>query len=348
MEETSRKVNVLVVDDSSIMRRMIIDILNSHPIINVVGYATDGKMALAQLENLKPDVITLDVEMPCMNGLETLKEIRKIRPTPTVMLSSLTSAGAEVTMQALELGAIDFIQKPENMGNIRSIEKEIISKVLIAALSHSKQSIQPAIVKHDVEIPTVNANPKFHKVKTVIIGSSTGGPQALKEVIPYIPKNLPAQIIVVQHMPSNFTGMLAQRLDKASVTTVKEAKENDLLEASQVLVAPGNYHLCIEDNRVKLNQDPQIWGVRPAVDITLISAAKIYKEDLICVILTGMGRDGTQGAETVRKYGGYCIAQDQSSCVIYGMPKSVIDAGHANEVVPLHKIANSIVNAVYR
>ncbi|MDD3013483.1 MAG: chemotaxis response regulator protein-glutamate methylesterase [Candidatus Gastranaerophilales bacterium] len=349
MEEISnKKVNVLVVDDSSIMRRMIIDILKSHPLINVVGYATDGQMALIQLEKLKPDVITLDVEMPLMNGLETLKQIRKIRPTPTIMLSSLTSAGAEVTMQALELGAIDFIQKPENLGNIKNKEKEIISKVLIAALSENKTSDQHPIIKHNVKIPVIKNISKTDKVKTIIIGSSTGGPQALKEVIPYLPKNLPAQIIVVQHMPANFTGLLAQRLNKNSEITVNEAKEDDRLEAKKVFIAPGNYHLCIENNKIKLNQDPQIWGVRPAVDITLISAAKAYKEDLICVILTGMGHDGTKGAEMVRKHGGYCIVQDQSTSVIYGMPKCVIDAGHANEIVPLHKMANAIVNAVYR
>jgi len=347
MEEVNnKKVNVLVVDDSSIMRRMIIDILNSHPIINVIGYAVDGREALVKLEKLKPDVITLDVEMPFMNGLETLKEIRKIRPTPTVMLSSLTSAGAEVTMQALEFGAIDFIQKPENSINMRNIEKEIISKVLIAALSQNKSSFHHSVFKH--EMPTIKTTRKVSRVKTVVIGSSTGGPQALREVIPYIPKDLPAQIMVVQHMPSNFTEMLAQRLNRISELTVKHTKEGDSLEAGQVFVAPGNYHMCVENNIIKLNQDPQIWGVRPAVDVTLISAAKTYKEDLICVIMTGMGRDGTKGAEIVRKNGGYCIAQDESTSVIYGMPKCVIDAGHANEVVPLHKIANAIVNAVYR
>jgi len=345
LDNREEKVNVLVVDDSSLMRRMIIDMISRHPKINVVGYAINGQMALTQVEKLKPDVITLDVEMPLMSGLETLKELRLLKPTPTIMLSSLTSAGAEVTMQALELGAVDFVQKPENPKDILNLEKEIVSKILIAATS--SKSAQP-VIKHNIEIPKIKTVLKANRVKTVIIGSSTGGPQALKEVVPYIPKDLPAQMLIVQHMPPKFTDMLAQRLNKVSEFTVKEAKDGDLLEAQQALLAPGNFHMCVENNRIKLNQEPSVWGVRPAIDITLASAAKEYKEDLICVILTGMGHDGTQGAGIVRKFGGYCIAEDQSTCVIYGMPKCVIEAGHANEIVPLHKIANAIVNAVYR
>ena len=188
-----------------------------------------------------------------------------------------------------------------------------------------------------------------NKLKTVIIGSSAGGTQALKEIIPSLPEDLPAQFLIVQHMPPEFTNLFAKRLDSLSRINVKEAEDGDILKQNQVLLAPGNYHMCVEEGGIiKLNQEPLLWGVRPAIDITVSSAAKIYKENLICVILTGMGRDGTQGAKEVKESGGYCIAEDQSTCVIYGMPKSVIDAGYADAIVPLHEITDAITNAIYR
>lgn len=342
-------IKVLVVDDSTLMRRMITDILNSHPKIKVIGSAMNGKMALTQLERLDPDVITLDVEMPFMNGLETLREIKRLKPTPTVMLSSLTAAGAEVTIQALELGAVDFIQKPDSISSsLKQVEEEIINKILTAA-SMKNAIRKKSATKVAVEAPTIKTTTKVSRVKTIVIGSSTGGPQALKQVIPYLPADLPAQILVVQHMPPKFTDMLAQRLDKLSPLTIKEAAENDQLQAQQVLLAPGDYHMTVNKyNKIELNQEPSVWGVRPAVDITLASAAKLYKEDLICVILTGMGHDGRDGAGIVKKFGGYCIAEDESTALIYGMPRCVIESGYADEVVPLHKIAKAIVSAVYR
>ncbi len=344
-------VKVLVVDDSTLMRRMIIDVLNSHPQIKVVGFAINGRMAINYLERLKPDVVTLDVEMPFMNGLETLKEIKKINPIPTVMLSSLTKSGAEVTLQALELGAVDFIQKPESAEKgLESIEKDLVTKVLAAA--KSKDAFAGKNAKHlkqAVEIPTLKTTQKVTRVKTVVIGCSTGGPPALKEVVPYIPADLPAQILIVQHMPPKFTAMLAQRLDKISQITVKEAEEGDELQVGRALMAPGDYHMCLGvNNKILLNQEPQVWGVRPAVDLTLASAAKIYKEDVIGVVLTGMGHDGMNGSGSVKKFGGYVMAEDKSTALIYGMPRSVIEAGHADEIVPLHKVANAIVEAVYR
>lgn len=346
------KVRVLVVDDSALMRRMIVDILSKHPKIEVAGYAINGQMALLQLEKLKPDVITLDVEMPFMNGLEALREIRKIRPTPVIMLSSLTKAGAEVTLQALELGAVDFIQKPESnkAADLQNIADNLAEKIIMAAtIGKNKTNLPHTAIKQSIEIPVIKTTPKVTRVKTVVIGSSTGGPQSLKEVLPYLPENLPAQILMVQHMPPKFTDLLAQRLDKISPFSIKEAKDGDAIEAQHALMAPGGFHMCVEGyNKIKLNQEPPLWGVRPAVDLTLSSAAKVFKEDLICVILTGMGKDGTKGAEAVKKFGGYVIAEDKSTAIIYGMPKSVIDAGHADEVVPLHRIASAIVKAVYR
>lgn len=343
--DTNKKINVLVVDDSALMRRIIIDIISADPRINVVGIAINGKMAISQLAKLSPDVITLDVEMPFMNGLETLKEIKRIKPTPTVMLSSLTKAGAEVTLQALELGAVDFIQKPADEVEFNKIKDELISKIVVAAeAKHNKPIVKKKEI-HDV-VNIKRSAPS--RLKTVIIGSSTGGPQALKEVVPYLPADIPAQILLVQHMPPKFTDMLSQRLDRISQINVREAKEGDMLEKGLALMAPGNFHMTVENDRIKLNQEPPVWGVRPSVDITLASGAKIYKKDLICVILTGMGHDGSKGSGVVREFGGYCIAEDKSTCLIYGMPKSVIEAGNADEVVPLYNIANAIVNAVYR
>jgi len=343
---SDKKIKILIVDDSALMRRMIIDILNTEPGINVVGIAINGKMALTQIEKLNPDVITLDVEMPFMNGLETLREIRRIKPTPTIMLSSLTKAGAEVTLQALELGAVDFIQKPQTELEFQKIKTELISKIMAAAGAKQLKTMPAQKMIHDVVPIKASRN---NRIKTVIIGSSTGGPQALKEVVPYLPADLHAQILLVQHMPPKFTDMLAQRLDKISQINVREAKEGDALERGLALMAPGNFHMTVDsNNRIKLNQEPQVWGVRPSVDITLASAAKIYKNDLISVILTGMGHDGSKGTGVVRQFGGYSIAEDKSTCLIYGMPKSVIDAGNADEIVPLHKIANAIVNAVYK
>lgn len=349
--ENNKKIKVLVVDDSTFMRRIIIDILNSHPDIQVAGIAINGKMAINQLNQLQPDVITLDVEMPFMNGLETLREIGRIKPTPTIMLSSLTSSGAEITLQALDLGAFDFIKKPENSTpeELKSLKEELISKVLAASKTKKQTRIlaEPPKRQENRRV-SVRTGLKSNRVKTVVIGSSTGGPQALKEVVPYLPKDLPAQILIVQHMPPKFTDMFAQRLDKLSEFSVKEAKDGDIIEAKHALLAPGNYHMIVDsNNKVKLSQEPQVWGVRPAVDMTLASAAKIYKEDLICVILTGMGHDGTQGAKAVKQFGGYCLAEDKSTCIIYGMPKSVIDAGYADKVVPLDKMAEAIIEAVY-
>lgn len=347
MNNSKDKINVMVVDDSALMRKLLSDVLDNHPDINVVGTAPNGKIAVDKLDKLNPDVITLDVEMPIMNGIDALKEIQRIKATPTIMFSSLTKADAEITIQALELGAIDFIQKPTIRNDIESKAEEIITKILLASKAIKKNGRKILIPSKSNGNGNGNGKNK-QTLKTVVIGSSTGGPQALKDVIPYLPEDIPAQFLIVQHMPPMFTDMFAKRLNSLSQLEVKEAQENDQLEMGKVLLAPGNFHMCVESNKIKLNQEPTVWGVRPAVDITLASAAKIYKENLICVILTGMGHDGSKGAAIVKKFGGYCIAEDQSTCVIYGMPRTVIEAGHADEVVPLNKMADAILKAVYR
>lgn len=344
-EETGFK--VLVVDDSAFMRKVISDALINHPQISAVETAFNGQSALKKIREFDPDVITLDIEMPIMNGIETLQEIKKIKNIPVIMCSSLTKSGAEVTIKALELGAFDFIEKPESVlgDKIRNLEKDLINKVLAAI---SSKSLSAKRIEPQIRSNLINLRPSGKKDKILVIGSSTGGPQALKEVVPYLPEDIPAKILIVQHMPEKFTEMFAQRLDKMSKITVKEAKEGDMLLRGQALLAPGNYHMIItEKGTVALNQEPTVLGVRPCADLTIASAAQIYQKDVICVILTGMGHDGTMGASVVKKYGGYCITEHESTCIVYGMPKSVVVAGHADEVVPLHKIAESIIKMVY-
>lgn len=349
-----KKINVLVVDDSALMRKLISDILNDHPEINVIGTAMNGSMALAKLEKLKPDVITLDVEMPIMNGIETLKEIQRINPTPVIMISSLTKAGAEITIQALELGAVDFLSKPDPdikaRLNLDSIKDELTAKVLMAANVIQQKIKEPLPLQPvNFSVPIFKKSAIPSKTKTVVIGSSTGGPQALKQIIPFLQEDFPAKILIIQHMPPKFTDLLAQRLNKISKIKVREAKDGDNIKIGEALVAPGDYHMTINSSgNIKLNQEPSLWGVRPAIDFTLASAANFFKEDLICVILTGMGRDGTQGSKVVKDFGGYCIAEDQSTSIIYGMPKCVIEAGYADKVVPLHNMANTINELIYK
>lgn len=348
MHQTSDlKYKVLVVDDSAFMRKVISDVLSSHPQIEAVETAINGEIALKKVREFDPDVITLDVEMPVMNGIETLQEILKIKKIPVIMCSTLTSAGAEITLKALELGAFDFIEKPAYSGDrVKILEKDILNKVIAAASSKA-----PSVKRIEPEIKSVlpETRPSSGKrTKLLVIGASTGGPQALKEVVPYLPADIPANILIVQHMPEKFTETFAQRLDKMSNISVKEAKEGDVLVQGHALLAPGNYHMLVtEKGTVTLNQEPQVWGVRPAVDMTLASAAKIYQRDVICVILTGMGHDGSQGAAAVKKFGGYCIAEHESTCVVYGMPKNVIVSGNADEAVPIHRVADSIIRAVY-
>jgi two-component system chemotaxis response regulator CheB len=347
MNPEQNQYKVLIVDDSPFMRIIITEILETNPLLKVVGTSFNGRMALNQVLELEPDVITLDVEMPVMDGLQTLEAFQKIRPTPVIMFSSLTKKGAEITIKALELGAFDFMQKPDQKLGVRieDIRHDLIAKVIAAA-----QSVKKVRSKFDFGGRTFHVPKHIEKTgKVFVIGSSTGGPQALKNLIPSLPKDFPASILIVQHMPPKFTEMFAQRLDVLSQIRVSEAKEGDYLEPGKVLLAPGGYHMCVDQRgRINLNQDPPLWGVRPSVDITLQSVAKIYKHNVISVILTGMGHDGRDGSRIVRQFGGYSIAEHESSCVVFGMPKSVIDANQADVVAPLDKIPDEIIKALSR
>ncbi len=344
-------VRVLVVDDSAFMRFAITQQLNDDPQIQVVGQASDGREALRMIPELQPDVITLDVEMPHLDGLSTLREIMKSYPRPVIMFSSLTKEGTAETIQALMLGAIDFIAKPSNRLDIRAAMGDMALKIKMAAKAKVKSlnsrqllSITPPSRANTPEKP-VRAYTKHTPI--IMIGSSTGGPGALNEIIPALPASLPSPVLIVQHMPAGFTRSLSERLNSISPLKVKEAEPGDQLLVGQVLIAPGGFHLIIDENeRVALNQKPTVHGVRPAVDVTLNSLNQRFGKNIVAVILTGMGSDGTLGASILHSAGGYVIAEHESTCVVWGMPRSVAEAGAANAILPRNQIARAIERAI--
>lgn len=344
MSAAAQPYRILIVDDSPFMIGLINNMLAGHPELKVVGSAFNGKIALEKFRELNPDVITLDVEMPVMGGLETLEELKKISTVPVIMFSSLTKEGAEVTLNALELGAFDFVQKPDNNFGVEveDVKKELIAKILAAVKSKKQIPSHPELDSGSLRF---RAKPPMTKGtdKLLIIASSTGGPNAVKQVLSALPKNFPAKILLVQHMPPKFTESFAKRLNNISELEVYEAKDGDIPQAGKVFLAPGDYHMVLDEQGIiRLNQEPQVCGLRPAADITMKSAVNLYKNNIFCVVLTGMGHDGTEGAKEIKQNGGHCIAQDEESCIVYGMPKSVVDSGLADSVVPLEKIADEI------
>ncbi len=340
-------VKVLVVDDSSFARLSITRQLSSQPGISIVGVARDGFEALEKIKELKPDVITLDVEMPRMGGLETLERIMAEEPTPVVMLSSLTSKGAGITIRALEMGAVDFFLKSSRATSTGffGLTDELNIKVKLAAGVKATRLKVANRRMEDHRTERTAARRLRVSDKVVVIGSSTGGPAALYEIIPNLPANLPASVLVVQHMPPSFTRSLAERLDQLSQMEVREARPGDRLNRGQVLLAPGNYHMIVKKNgTVELNKEAPVMGLRPAVDVTMQSVAPVYGPETIGVVLTGMGSDGTKGAASIKAAGGKIIAQDATTCVIYGMPRCVVESGNADKITPLPQIPEEVVS----
>jgi len=345
-----KPIGVMVVDDSAFMRFAIAQQLNGDPEIQVIGSASNGREALQLLPELQPDVITLDVEMPYLDGLSTLREIMKNYPRPVIMFSSLTQEGTAETIRALMLGAIDFIPKPDNRLDVRAAMADMGAKIKLAARAKVKSTVSQLLV-HAHPLPPVQADKKVQtylkRTPVILIGSSTGGPSALSEIVPALPAGLQSPVVVVQHMPAGFTRSLSERLNSLSPLSVKEAEPGDVLLTGQVLLAPGGFHLTLDENdRVTLNQKPAVHGVRPAVDVTLNSLIQHYGKHIIAVILTGMGTDGTHGASLLHSSGGYVIAEDESTCVVWGMPRSVVEAGAADAVLPRPKIARAIERAI--
>ncbi|NMB02622.1 MAG: chemotaxis response regulator protein-glutamate methylesterase [Firmicutes bacterium] len=342
-------IRVLVVDDSAFMRKLITEIINAAPDLEVVGYARNGEDALAKLTRLEVDVVTLDVEMPVMDGLETLKRIMSERPLPVVMLSSRTRSGSETTIQALALGAVDFVPKPTGSisQELDSIANQITEKIRLAATAKVTPKKKPPVISEAPVLPVLPATSTGVAKKLVIIGSSTGGPKAVEEVFASIPANLPAGIVVVQHMPKDFTRSFAERLNSIFPFPVKEASAGDLVEDGRVLIAPGDYHLTITpDRRIALDQGERVMFLRPAIDVTMESLPQVYGKNIIGVILTGMGRDGAKGMARIKQAGGITIAQDKNTSTIYSMPRAVAEEGNADYILPLEKIGGVITELV--
>lgn len=347
----SHPIRVLIVDDSAFMRYTIAKHLEADPNIIVVGSARDGLDALDKIPALTPDVVTLDVEMPRMDGLTTLQRVMAEYPTPVIMLSSLTQRGARTTIQALIRGAVDFVPKPAASTDIRTVVEDLIVKVKTAANVRFGTRRLSEVGSPEVAVspaPSKLSLHPFHQGDPVIvIGTSTGGPRALQQVLSGLPAGLPAAVVVVQHMPPGFTRSLAQRLNEISALTVQEAADGDRLARGKVLLAPGDFHLRFKDGRqVVLDHGPRRHHVRPAADVAMESAAEHHKSAVIGVVLTGMGCDGEAGAGSIKAAGGKVIAEHESTSVVYGMPRSVVEAGLADQVIPLPEVASTLVEMV--
>ncbi len=344
----AKKIDVLVVDDSAYMRKVISNLLQSDEDIFVVDTARDGLDAIEKVKQWRPAVVTLDVEMPRLDGLGALERIMRECPTPVVMLSSLTLEGNETTIKALTMGAVDFVPKPSGAISldIHQVREELITKIKVAARASISNLHGPLTLKMTKPFSApVSSLPGHAPKKLVIIGCSTGGPNALQQVIPRLPGDLPAAVLVVQHMPPGFTNSLAKRLNETSQLEVCEAKEGDVLQTGKVYVAPGAYHMgLLSKTVIGLNQDPPVHSVRPAADVTFESAVKYYGSQIVGVILTGMGYDGSKGMASVKKMGGKTVAQDEATCVVYGMPRVVVEMGKADKVLPIQQIADEIVH----
>lgn len=328
-------IKVLIVDDSAFMRKIISDMMKDFRDIEVVGTARNGSDALELIPKLSPDIITLDVEMPGLNGIETLKEIKKKSSIPVIMLSS--NSKPEITIEALELGAIDFIEKPVNISsNFAEIKSDIEQKI--------KSYLSEKLIDTKVfqKSASVKPNQVHKKIEALVIGASTGGPKALVQLISRLPKETHVPIFIVQHMPKGFTASLAERMDRESKVRVVEAENGMSISSGTVYLAPGDFHMMIARDQILLQSTDKIHGVRPAVDYLFFSAAEKYKDKLLAVILTGMGKDGSEGMARIRDAGGYNIAQDKESSIVFGMPGSVISRGLVDEVLSLEDISKTI------
>jgi two-component system chemotaxis response regulator CheB len=350
-------VRVLVVDDSAFMRKSLTTMLEEGKQIQVVGVARNGEEAVQQVQQLKPDVVTMDVEMPGMTGLQALQHIMEKHPVPVIMVSSITVEGAQETLQALEWGAVDFVPKQLDgvASKIAEIQKQLVSKVLAARHAGSKLKAIPMSGVTTAALPKKTLSSFAVSVtrgtKLIAIGCSTGGPQALFEIIPTIPPDCPAGIVIVQHMPKSFTKPFAERLNHLCALDVREAVDGDEIKPGRILVAPGGMQFrivkrTITSSMVKLSPNVENHPHAPSVDIMLNSVAALYGERSIGVILTGMGHDGLEGMKAIKAAKGRTVAQDEASSVVYGMPKAVVEAGCADKVVSLSKVVGEIMNMV--
>lgn len=342
----------MVVDDSALMRRMIPLILEKSPEIEVVATAVDGRFALSKAEKNRPDVITLDMDMPGMDGLTTLRHIVEDFRIPVIVVSSMTTRGAELTIKAFELGAVDVIAKPKDAisVNIKDIAQELIEKVLAVGKSSISRLHLDTPAEKAPE-PRLLGCPRTKAAEQVVaIGISTGGPNALTYMLPQLPASLPASVLVVQHMPPGFTEVFATRLNKVCQMEVKEARDGDLVIPGRVLIAPGDRHMKIKKTDlstiVVLSSRPAVNGHRPSADVLFNSVAAEYGPSSLGVIMTGMGEDGAEGIGEIKKAGGRTLGQDEKTSIVFGMPKAAIRKGYVDRVIPLDMMAETIAGEV--
>lgn len=344
-------IRVLVVDDSVVIRKVLSGALSSDRALEVVGTASDGRIALVKIPLLNPDLVTLDIEMPVMDGLETLAAMRKLYPKlPVIMFSTLTERGAAATLDALSLGASDYATKPSNTGSpavaMERIRTELIPRIKALCGVASLKVKPPPAAPPQLKV-RARTNPR---IEIVAIGTSTGGPNALAEVLPMIPNDFPVPIVVVQHMPPIFTRLLAERLASRSAIPVEEGSAGVVLSPGRAWIAPGNFHMKVIRSgmswRLDLNQAPPENSCRPAVDVLFRSVAQAYGANVLGVVMTGMGADGVRGAQHIREAGGEVIIQDEASAVVWGMPGLVYAAGQADAVYPLDRLAEEITRRV--
>ena len=350
-------ISVIVVDDSAFMRKSISIMLESDEGIKVIATARDGEEGYNLTKKLHPDLVTMDIEMPKMDGLTSLQKIMKDCPTPVIMVSSLTTEGAELTLKALEYGAVDFIPKELSYINVNiiKIKEELVRKVkeivkqssIRERLKRLKKLREPS----QYEIPSTTAKflPKIG-YKAVAMGISTGGPLSLQKIIPLLSKKINCPVFIVQHMPPRFTKSLADRLNSLSELEVKEAENKETVRNGVVYIAPGGLHMTINRNNlgtffVSVSKEPSSSLHRPSVDVMIDSIIDGYGKSTLGVIMTGMGKDGLEGIRKLKQLGGYCLAQDEESCVVYGMPKAIAEAGFADVIAPLEKISEIINQA---
>jgi two-component system chemotaxis response regulator CheB len=346
---TRPPIRVLIVDDSAFVRQALTRMLGSAPDIDVVGVAVDGRDGVEKVQVLRPDVVTMDIQMPRMGGLEALERIMALCPVPVLLLSSQTREGADVTLRGLELGAMDFVDKSSVQGNMNllALAEELRTKVrALASVPPEKiHGISPA-----AEVRLAAPAPHTPRAEIVAIGTSTGGPPALQTIIPRLPEGLNSAILIVQHMPIGFTRSLAERLDSRSALEVREASDGETVEPGKVLIAPAGRHMKVRRRgssvKIWLDDEPRSALHRPSVDVLMTTVAKTYGARSLGVILTGMGSDGVEGLRAIRDVGGKTLAESEESCVIYGMPKAAVEAGVIERSVPLARMADEILAAV--
>ena len=352
-----RPIRVLIADDAVVVRRILTTVIGEDPDLEVVGTAANGILALQKFEQLKPDIVTLDIEMPEMDGLQALAALRKIdRKVPVIMFSTLTERGAAATLEALSLGASDYVTKPANVGSVsaamESVRQQLIPRIKSLCKRPDSAQARPRtpLVATQPLARALDASSPSGRTDVVAIGASTGGPVALSTVLAALPKDFAVPVVVTQHMPPVFTRLLAQRMDGSMPIEVREAVQGDVLKPGLVLIAPGDRHLCFRRSSmgivVNLSEGPPVNYCRPSVDVMFDSLATLYNGDVLAVILTGMGHDGRDGCATLKAKGAYVVSQDEATSVVWGMPGAVATAGLSDSILPVEQIGPKIVLTV--